>query len=136
MGVVVLDAGVLIAVLERRDVHHTAATSAIGAARDRGDRLLLPASSYSEILVNPSRSGQAAVDKVDGFVDALPSTVVPMDRMIAASAAALRAAHGRSLRLPDALVLATADVLGADRVMTTDSDLDGRGIDVELVRGK
>jgi predicted nucleic acid-binding protein len=52
-----------------------------------------------------------------------------------ASAARLRAQHGRVLRLPDALVLATAAVLGADRVMTTDTDLEGRGVDVELIRG-
>jgi predicted nucleic acid-binding protein len=34
-------------------------------------------------------------------------------------AAALRARH-RSLRLPDALVLATAEVLGAAKVLTAD----------------
>ena len=98
--------------------------------------MLLPASSYSEILVNPSRSGPAAVKEVDGIVDALPGVVVPVDRAIAASAAALRAQHGRALRLPDALVLATADVLRADRVMTTDMDLQGRGLVIELVRGE
>lgn len=98
--------------------------------------MLLPASTYSEILVNPSRSGPEAVKVVDGIVDALPSSVVPVDRVIAASAAALRTRHGRTLRLPDALVLATAEVLGADRVMTTDTDLDGRGLEIELVRGQ
>jgi len=38
---------------------------------------------------------------------------------IAASAAALRARH-RTLKLPDALVIATASELDADRLVTTD----------------
>jgi len=136
MGMIVLDAGVVIALLERRDAHHDAARSAVMAARKRGDSLMLPASTYSEILVGPSRQGAAAVAEVDGIVDALPAGIVPIDRTIAASAARLRAQHGRALRLPDALVLATADVLGAERVMTTDSDLEGRGIPVEPIRSQ
>ncbi len=134
MGLIVLDAGVLIALLDLRDAHHEAARSAVMAARGRDDRLVLPASTYSEILVNPSRRGPAAVTEVDGIVDALPCAIIPIDRTIAASAAQIRARHGRALRLPDALVLATADVLGADRVMTTDSDLEGRGAELELIR--
>ena len=67
------------------------------------------------------------------MVDAMPSTVVPIDRRIAAKAARLRARHGRALRLPDALVLATADVLRADRVLTTDAGLQARGVAVDLV---
>ena len=135
MGLTILDAGVVIALLERRDVHHHAASTAIASARDRGDRMILPASTYAEILVNPSRSGPQAVAAVDGFVDELPIEVVPVDRAIAASAAALRARHGRGLRLPDGLVLGTAQVLRADRVMSTDAGLNGRGVEVELVRG-
>lgn len=133
MGVIVLDAGVLIAMLERRDVHHKAAGSSVVAARRRGDRFLLPASAYSEILVGPARQGASAVAEVDGIVDALPAEVVSIDRRIAASAARLRALHGRALRLPDALVLATADILEADAVMTTDSDLESRGINISLI---
>ncbi len=37
---------------------------------------------------------------VDAVVDGLPLSIEPIDRRIAASAAALRASHGRSLRLP------------------------------------
>ena len=36
MGVIVLDAGVVIALLERRDAHHPAAESAVLAARHDG----------------------------------------------------------------------------------------------------
>ena len=57
---------------------------------------------------------------MDRFIDALPARVEPASRSIAAAAAVLRAEHGPSLRLPDALVVATAAVLEADRVITTD----------------
>lgn len=133
MGLIVLDAGLVIALLERTDAHHQPAVSAVEAARQRGDRFALPASAYAEVLVRPARRGAAEVAGVDGMVDAMPSSVVPIDRRIAAKAAHLRAEHGRALRLPDALVLATADVLGADRILTTDADLQARGVAVDLV---
>ena len=47
---------------------------------------------------------------VDRFLDALPARVEPATREIGAAAASLRASHGSSLRLPDALVAATAVV--------------------------
>lgn len=130
-----VDAGVVIAFLDRNDAHHVAATRAIRAARARGDDLILPASAYSEALVNPSRSGRAAVDIVDEVVDGLPLTIESVGRSVAADAAALRAAHGRSLRLPDALVLATARALRADRILTTDPRFPVAGPAVELVGG-
>jgi uncharacterized protein (DUF1778 family) len=60
------------------------------------------------------------VATVDAFLDALPARLEPATRDIGATAASLRAAHGPSLRLPHALVAATAVVLRADRVITTD----------------
>ena len=120
MGLTVLDAGVVIAVLDRRDAHHAAAVNAFGDARDRGDELVLPASAYAECLVSPSRRGAEAVMVVDRFLDALPVRVEPVSRAVAGSAAQLRSRHAAALRLPDALVVATAIVLGAGRVITTD----------------
>lgn len=135
MATVILDAGVVIALLERRDAHHEAARDAIVDARNRGDRLVLPASAYSEVLVHPGRRGQAAVEIVEGAIDALPAQVLPIDRAIARSAALIRAVAGPSLRLPDALVLASAVAIAADHVLTTDRRLEGNGIAVALVRG-
>jgi predicted nucleic acid-binding protein len=57
----------------------------------------------------------------------LPATIHPVTPEIGRIASGLRAEHGRRLRLPDALVVATAIQLGAGRVLTTDSrwpDLD------------
>lgn len=134
MGLIVLDSGVMIALMERTDTHHSFAVTAVEAARERGDRFALPASAYAEILVRPARRGPGEVSAVDGIVDAMPSAVVPIDRTIAAKAAQLRARHGRALRLPDALVLAAADVLRADRLLTTDAELQGRGVEVDLIQ--
>ncbi len=121
MGLTVLDAGVVIALLDAADAHHAAAVASVRIARDRGDVLVLPASAYAECLVSPHRRGPDAVAVVDRFLDALPARVEPADRSIAAAASALRATHGTALRLPDALVIATALVLGADRILTTDA---------------
>jgi predicted nucleic acid-binding protein len=131
--VTVLDAGVVIALLERRDAHRPSARSALADARNRGDQLVLPASAYSEALVGAIRSGPEARAKVDQFLDELPATIAPVSRSIAAEAAQLRASHGRTLRLPDALVLATARVIGADRVVTTDTGIPDIGLRVDVI---
>jgi len=121
VGLTVLDAGVVIAALDADDAHHAAAVNALREARTQGDRLVVPASAYAEALVGPSRRGADAVATLDAFLDALPASVEPASREVARGAASLRAVHGRGLRLPDALVLATATVLGADLVLTTDT---------------
>ena len=135
MALTVLDAGVVIALLELTDAHHGSARRAIEAARKRGDRLILPAAAYAELLVNPSRKGAESVAVVDGFVGALPLHVEPISRAIAAEAASLRARHGRSLRLPDALVVATAVHLAADRLITTDAHLPTTDVMVDVIAG-
>ena len=134
MDLTVLDAGVLIAVLDSRDVHHVAALGAVRSALDRGDALALPASAYAEILVAPHRRGVEAVATVDGFVDALPASVEPVTRTVAARAAELRARHSSHLRLPDALVVATALVLGAGRIITSDAGWPPLPVTVEVIR--
>jgi predicted nucleic acid-binding protein len=133
VGLSVLDAGVVIALLDAADAHHAAAVAALRIARDRGDVLVLPASAYAECLVSPQRRGPDAVAVVDRFLDALPARVEPADRSIAAEAAALRATHGTALRLPDGLVIATAIVLGANRILTTDAGWPAVPIPVEVL---
>jgi predicted nucleic acid-binding protein len=132
----VLDAGVLIAVLNGDDAHHQRARQFVAAARDRGDRLVVPASAYAEILVAPLRQSPSSGDAVDDFLEALPASVEPATRQIARMAASLRAEHGGRLRLPDALVVATAIVLDASRVVTTDARWPDVGIAVEVVSGR
>jgi predicted nucleic acid-binding protein len=133
VGLTVLDAGVIIAILDASDVHHDAASLAVSSARDRGDSFCLPASAYAECLVSPYRRGPEAVTIVDAF-DALPARVEPVTRAVANAAAELRARHTGALRLPDALVIAAALVLGADRLITTDAGWPAIAIPVELLR--
>jgi predicted nucleic acid-binding protein len=116
VAIVVLDASVVIALLDARDAHHAAAVTAIGQAR-RED-LVLPASAYAEVLVDPWRRGQDAVAVVRRFVTDLGIRIEPLRADVAERAARLRADHA-TLRLPDALVLATADALAAT-VLTCD----------------
>jgi predicted nucleic acid-binding protein len=121
MALTILDAGVVIAVLDSTDPHHDAARLAISEARDRSDELAVPVSAYAEILVGAYRAGGDAPSTVDDFLAALPARVEPATREIARAAARLRAEHGPSLRLPDALVIATALDRKAAHLITTDS---------------
>lgn len=133
MGVTVLDAGVVIAILDENDAHHAASVRAVDEASRRGDIVILPASAYSEVLVSPSRAGPDAIGVVDSVVDGLPMVVEPIDRAIAGAAAGLRATHGRRLKLGDALVIATAVVLEAERVITTDAGWPETPVRIEVI---
>lgn len=120
MALTVLDASVVIGLLEATDPHHHAATLAIRERLATSDRMVIPASAYAELLVGPMRRGDEAVATVDAFLAALPAEIVEIGVGVAQAAAALRAAHAGRLRLPDAFVLGTAMHLGADRVLTAD----------------
>jgi predicted nucleic acid-binding protein len=133
VALTVLDVGVVIGVLDATDAHHDRAREALQAALDRGDALALPASAYAECLVGPFRRGARPVAAVDAFLADLAIDVEPVTRQLAKRAAQLRAKHGRALRLPDALVLATALHLKAERVLTTDAAWPAVGTAVELV---
>lgn len=111
MGSLALDASVAIALFTTSDAHHARAVAELDAAVDREDALLMAASAYSEIMVHALR--QRRGDLVDDFVDRLQIEIVPADRTICRHAAELRAKH-RTLRLPDALVAATAQLREAD----------------------
>jgi predicted nucleic acid-binding protein len=126
MGLTVVDAGVIIGYLDAEDTHHPAARQVLEEATGRGDELRLPASAYAELLVGPYRRGAAAVAQVERFLARLPLVVEPVDSSVAQAAARLRARHRGRLKLPDALVVATAIVVGADRLVTTDRDWPAR----------
>lgn len=119
MALIHLDAGVLIGFLDGDDAHHEAAGRAIAAALDQGDRLAMAASALADCLVGPARRSDEAIELVHDLRRRLPVEVVALDVDIATAAARLRAAH-RSLRLPDALVIATAFEREADELVTTD----------------
>lgn len=132
---IVVDAGVLIATLDPADRHHHAATRALTQAAGESEDLVLPAAAYAELLVDPARSGSPAVERADAFVDDLGLVVAPVTRSIARRAALLRARHGGRMRLPDALVVATAQDLGASGILTTDARWPNVDVAVHVVAG-
>lgn len=121
MGLTVLDAGVVIGLLDGNDPHHVQARVLLGEALLQGDDLTLPASALAELLVGAARSGDNAIETVDAALSRLGIRVTPIDTPIAQEAARLRAAHGAQLKLPDALVVATAKHLTAETLVTTDA---------------
>ena len=119
MGALILDASVLIGLLDTADPHHAAAVDDVEAADLRGTDLLAPASAYSEALVSFARAGR--VSDARDAIAAMGIAVTPLTATIAESAAQLRAARDR-LRLLDAIVLATARALDAE-LLTYDDRL-------------
>jgi predicted nucleic acid-binding protein len=119
VATLILDASVLIGLLDASDPHHATAVDDVEAADHASHSLQTPASAYSETLVAFARAQRMpeARDSVAG----MGITVSPLTARIAERAATLRAEHHR-LRLPDALVLATARELGAD-LLTYDNRL-------------
>ncbi len=116
MALIVVDASVLIALLDPGDALHPAAMAAL--TKHAGDDLKVPASAYSESLVGPARRGHLAAAK--SAIASLLMDVVPITGAIAEHAAELSARHP-GLRLPDALVVATGTALSADTVLTGDA---------------
>jgi predicted nucleic acid-binding protein len=105
----ILDASVLIGLLDSADTHHDRAIDDVEAADREGRQLLLPASAYSETLVAFARARR--LEEARRAITAMGIAIVSFTDTIAERAAELRARHSR-LRLPDAIVLATAQEMG------------------------
>jgi predicted nucleic acid-binding protein len=128
MRSVVVDSGVLVALLNPDDALNAAACAAVKGYLLDGCRLVLPVTVLSEVLVGAIRSSPHAVRTVEGFVDDLIREVRPVDREIGQAAARLRAEFA-GLSLAAALVVATGQVAGVQEVVTTNGRLaavDGR----------
>jgi predicted nucleic acid-binding protein len=134
VGLTVVDAGIIIGVLDAADAHHQAAVRVLSTVIHEGDEIAVPASAYAEALVGPARRGPSARRTVDDFLADLAGQVEPITRQAAARAAELRATHGKRLRLPDALVVAIAMHLKADRILTTDRRWPKLPVKVVVVR--
>lgn len=113
MATLALDSGVVIALLDPNDAWHKAARSLLPRL-DR-EAVVLSAVAYAEVLVRPSAAGSAN-DIVRALAELV--TVVPVDDVAGRLAASIRASDG--LRMPDALVIASAITCGADELATTD----------------
>lgn len=92
--------------------------------------------SYAEVMTGVSL-GHHPKEGVEGFFEAFVKDLLPVDRSVAARAAMLRGKR-KSLSMPDALILASAD-LDADieTVLCADSDwpkIKGLDCSVELLK--
>jgi predicted nucleic acid-binding protein len=111
VGALILDASVLIALLDTADAHHERSVDDVERADRAGRRLLVPASAYSEALVAFARADR--IDDARKSVAAMGIEISPLTETIAERASELRARHDR-LRLPDAIVLASASCLDGE----------------------
>ncbi len=122
-AVSVLDASVLIALLDEEDVGRPVARAAVDQVK-RDHDLLIPVIAFSESIVAPYRRSRRDGERVEAALAALGRLVV-VSRGIASRAAQLRAA--RQITLRDALILATAMHVVADHILTLDRRW--RGVD-------
>jgi predicted nucleic acid-binding protein len=131
---VVLDSDAVVGFIDRADGLHDAADAAI---RDLAgeQRLVVSVVTYAEVTTG-ARIGHHDLDQVKGFFGEVISRIVPVDVEIADRAAELRAGT-KSLQMPDALIVATADLDSeVDLLLTGDravAKLEGLRCDARLL---
>lgn len=132
---VVLDSDVVVGFLDRQDPLHDAADAAVRESA-RGRRLVASVVTYAEVLTG-ARLGHHNEYDVAGFFRGLLFAVLPVDVAVANAAADLRSRF-KSLRMPDALILVTAETNpDVDLIITRDQQLtkvSGLSVEVRLLR--
>jgi predicted nucleic acid-binding protein len=122
MQAVVLDSSVVIALISSTDTLHQSAVLAVAEREAAGYRMLVPAVGWAEVFTRAVRRGTDGVEALRAFREAVVNEIVAVDEEIAEAAARLRAAD-LTLRLPDALVVATGVCREAEEVLTGDRRL-------------
>ncbi len=102
----ILDSDAVIGFLDRGDALHASA-DAVVRKFILEQRLLVSVVTYAEVLTG-ARLGHHDEGSVRGFFDELISGVLPVDLEVADKATELRSQR-EALRMPDALILATAE---------------------------
>lgn len=121
MGALILDASVLIGLLDTADAHHERAVTDVENADRAGHTLIVPASAYSETLVAFARARRLADARAS--IAAMGIQIAPLTAAMAERAAELRVGR-KHLRLPDAMVVACAREIGGE-LLTYDERLAG-----------
>ena len=118
VALVVVESSLIMAFRDPADALHS---RAVAAYRRHAADDLVAASVYggnSGWTAAPWRAGPLS-ESLEVFILEFAMEIIPMDSAIAREAASIRA-RTTSLRLPDAFVLATGEVLNADAVLTAD----------------
>jgi predicted nucleic acid-binding protein len=115
-----IDTSVVLAYLAGGEPTSQAATELFDSMLATGrNRASLSMVTVAEILVRPFRRSQIAVATAEGFLQHFADIrLVPVTNDIAREAARLRAVA--ELRMPDALIVASALVAGVDAIVTND----------------
>jgi predicted nucleic acid-binding protein len=115
--VALLDSSVIAGFLDRDDPLHPAADRRLRELAGH-ERLVVSVITYAEMLTGAG-VGHHDLGVVAGFFVSLIDEIIEVDPAIAERAADLRTEH-RALRMPDALILATAVAAGVDLIITGD----------------
>jgi len=134
---VVLDSAAVVAFLDQDDALHGAADAAIRRLIAE-HRFYVSTVTIAEVLTG-AKLHHHDEEVVRGFFDDLIAEILPVETATAEQAARLRAAH-KALRMPDALILATADGHpDVEVVLTGEAGLKsvrGLGCKVRLLRAQ
>jgi predicted nucleic acid-binding protein len=135
VGLILLDSTVIVGFLDADDALHEVTVAKLKEAVRR-HAFVASVVNYAEVMTGVAL-GHHARESVDGFFEVFIKDLLPVDRHVAARAATLRGER-RSLPMPDALILATADLHDEiDTVFCADSDwpkVKGLSCSVELLR--
>ncbi|HSS31755.1 MAG TPA: PIN domain-containing protein [Solirubrobacterales bacterium] len=132
---IALDSNVVVGFLDRSDKLHEAADGDIRGLLQSGEQLTVSVITYAELMTG-ARLGHHDEKQVEGFLHELVSRILPVDVAVADRAASLRA-QTRSVAMPDALIVATAELapevtalISGDRAL---AGIEGLGCAVVLV---
>ena len=95
-----------------------------------------PVAAYAEFMVRSYHDDRSMIAFRDGLVDAIPARVEAATRETGRQAAAIRARHGQRMKLPDALIVATAIVVGADHILTANARWPVQDVPVTVLEGR
>jgi predicted nucleic acid-binding protein len=116
---VALDTNAVIGFLDRGDSFHKAVDRRIRELLGQGENLYASVITYAEVLTG-AKLGHHSEEVVRGFFGNLITLVMPVELSVADRAAELRAAR-KALKMPDALILAGADLdPEVDRIICSD----------------
>ncbi|MEU4534466.1 PIN domain-containing protein [Streptosporangium sp. NPDC023825] len=119
MPTVMLDTNVIVGLLDPDDALHSQARDAVRRWEDKMASFAISVITWGELRVGAIRKGVAAERMLEAFRAAVIDRIVGVDEATAESAALLRAAD-LTIRVPDALIIATAREAKADVLLTAD----------------
>jgi predicted nucleic acid-binding protein len=105
---VALDSNAVIGFLDSGDAFHEAADARIRELLGEGQNLYASVVTYAEVLTG-AKLGHHDDGIVRGFFNDLITSLMPVERSVAERAADLRA-NRKAIKMPEALILAGADV--------------------------